>query len=389
MDFCAQKFWELVEEGKDSYSLIDAPYLDTVRRRAIEGVSAKWHATVKLNGVYKQWLAASNVPSSSEFGDAEWLVPHGYKQQAGEARIMFIHGGDASVSALSSLYTGLTTRLANWTRLPVLAFDFATEPITTWPNNVRDIFWWVTHALENGPDGRGRAGSIFFASDSEGALVMMHTAMAVMDDTWRTLLGFGQKLQNPRDWLAGIISSSPAVDIGCNTASFQWNCFNETTLLGDPDCGDCSTETTLRERVTECRQDYFNYFFGLAGMQHIDTAFKANLEWESRRDFFEMGTVNPLRADLRYMPPMLLIAGVQDYYYSDALALAEHACKAGVQVELFNVYGGFHDFIEYSEGCGGPLPMVEAIEAYRRIQQFTSKHVRSTQAASDITYLFE
>ena len=31
-------------------------------------------------------------------------------------------------------------------------------------------------------------------------------------------------------------------------------------------------------------------------------------------------------------------------------------CKAGVDVEVYNAVGGFHDFIEYSEGCGDEGP---------------------------------
>ena len=59
--------------------------------------------------------------------------------------------------------------------------------------------------------------------------------------------------------------------------------------------------------------------------------------------------------------------------HSDGPALAERACRAGVDVTAFNAFGSFHDFVEYSEGCGGGARVEEAIEAYRRVAAFVGR----------------
>ena len=47
-----------------------------------------------------------------------------------------------------------------------------------------------------------------------------------------------------------------------------------------------------------------------------------------------------------------MIAGVRDYYFSDAPRLAKKLCMDGVAVEVFNAVGLWHDWFMYSNGCG-------------------------------------
>mmetsp|Transcript_72275 Transcript_72275/g.167490 ORF Transcript_72275/g.167490 Transcript_72275/m.167490 type:complete len:80 (+) Transcript_72275:1164-1403(+) len=78
------------------------------------------------------------------------------------------------------------------------------------------------------------------------------------------------------------------------------------------------------------------------------------------------------------MPPILVITGAADYWASDGIALVEHICESGGEVEHFLAHGMWHDFQEYSEGCGNSqgkfLP--EGIEAYRRVAGFTKKQLQ-------------
>ena len=68
---------------------------------------------------------------------------------------------------------------------------------------------------------------------------------------------------------------------------------------------------------------------------------------------------------------MLILSGSRDYFYSDGPALAKRACDTGAEsVQLFRANDAFHDFIEYSEGCGGGAPMDEALDAYKHIADF-------------------
>jgi acetyl esterase/lipase len=95
-----------------------------------------------------------------------------------------------------------------------------------------------------------------------------------------------------------------------------------------------------------------------------------------RAAFFKQTFLSPLTFNLGGFPPLLLISGTRDFYYSDRCDLLriplhhrlqlpcisrdflftnsprlhERACKFGVDVTSLNVVGAFHDFIEYSEG---------------------------------------
>ena len=101
-----------------------------------------------------------------------------------------------------------------------------------------------------------------------------------------------------------------------------------------------------------------------------DAALQCVAEVARRADFFAQPILSPLSYNLTTFPPLLLISGTRDYFYSDSPALGERACRAGVGVESLNAYGAFHDFVEYSEGCGGGEPLLEAIEAFGRIRIF-------------------
>jgi acetyl esterase/lipase len=128
----------------------------------------------------------------------------------------------------------------------------------------------------------------------------------------------------------------------------------------------------MADRVGDCQWSYLTYFFGFAGLNWASNQSSAAAQFARRRDFFAQGAmVNPLRADLSSLPPMLILSGGRDYFYSDGPALAKRACDTGARVvQLFQASDGFHDFIEYSEGCGGGAPMAEALDAYERIADF-------------------
>ena len=81
----------------------------------------------------------------------ERSVPSGYTPRANETRIVFIHGDNVGTSALGPYYAGFTSRLANWTGLPVFAFDYATEPIVPWPQNLRSVLAFIEYACDHLP----------------------------------------------------------------------------------------------------------------------------------------------------------------------------------------------------------------------------------------------
>lgn len=264
-----------------------------------------------------------------------------------------------------------------------------------WPQNVRNVLHVVEFALHNGPGGDGRASSIFVLGDSEGTLVTMQTLITLYDPVLLAQAGYGASLGDPNEWMGGVILQSPVVDVSCQTPSFAYNCFNATADTGDPDTGNCTATPTMRDRIADCRWSYLPYFFGLGGAAAATNLAEANAAWEARKDFFELEAVAPLRTScaqlvgsnshpkahrpvdsastyqqplrllkdtersscllmgrtcsnlilnrlpaLASLPPMLLLAGTRDYFFSDAPALGTRLCEAGVDVEVCKSVGG-------------------------------------------------
>jgi acetyl esterase/lipase len=375
LNYCIRTFWDMLKKQENPYTLIDAVVPTVERINITTGVHgalplARWRASVELSQMPPNFLRVS----SFAFNDAEWLVPAGYAPRPGEPRLVFIHGGNAQVSALSFYYSGLTSRLANWTDLPVLSCNFATAPLAPYPQNVRNVVAYILWALSHGPRGPGDAGSLVLAADSEGCLVAMQAVLALTQPSIGTELGFPPAvLRSPSTWLKGVVLSSPVVDVACATPSMAWNCFNETGGTGDPDVGNCSETPTWESKVGDCRWSYLSYFYGLHGILLPADQLNASREWELRAEYLAAPSRAPLEAELQGTPPMLILGGTRDYFFSDGPSLAERACVAGVDVEAFNVDGAFHDFIEYSAGCGGPNVAAEGIEAYRRVASFVQR----------------
>jgi acetyl esterase/lipase len=225
-------------------------------------------------------------------------------------------------------------------------------------------------------------------ADSEGTLVTMQVMIALHDAQLAALLGYAAVLPPPAELIAGVVLSSPVVDLRCETPSMYYNCYNFSDPrahlpggVGDPDTGDCRTTPTAADVANDCLSSYLEYFFGFAGILDGTQPGQATREVHRRAAFFAQRILTPLAYDLRGFPPLLTIAGTRDFYYSDGPALARRACEAGVDVTAFNAEGTFHDFIEYSEGCGGGAPAEESIEAFRRVAAFAARLTASPSTA--------
>lgn len=371
MQYCIRKWAAKVSYYDTFLAAVDNASVALDAGVSVEAVESSIEWSAQISRGADPWWAFSSTPYT--FNAAAWVLPPNYAAEEAEARMLFVHGGNAGWSALGPDYLGLVANLANWTGLPVLAANFGTEPIVPWPQNVRNILHFVELALKSGPRGDSRrAGKLFVFSDSEGSLSLMQTVMTLFDPALRAQSGYGELLRDPASWMGGVILSSPVLDVSCATPSMEWNCFNETANTGDPDVGMCDGFSTMSEKVASCRATYLPYFYGLQGTVGVSDNAEANRRWLERRDFFEQPSVAPLRADLKGLPPFLILSGERDFYVSDATALAARLCMAGVAVDVYTAVGGFHDFMEYSQGCGGPTPMLEGVEALRRAASFVA-----------------
>ena len=137
MQHCIKQLINYSLAGRDPYELIDKPLPAVSRIAASTSMSTPWDASFNRSRV--STLINNTYPQEAfHLGAAEWLVPSGYRPRDGERRLVFIHGGQANYPAVAKVrcvdgtvgceyYSGLTTRLAHATRLPVFAMDYATE----------------------------------------------------------------------------------------------------------------------------------------------------------------------------------------------------------------------------------------------------------------------
>ena len=392
---CIRNFVNVSKAGGDPYLLIDKALPGIERRNITTGFDhtlqvVPWKMTLSLSDMPIDW-----GHDEYTFNGVEWLVPQNYVAQADEVRAVFVHGGNGADSALGPYYSGFTTRLANWTGLPVFAFDYVSDPVVPWPQNLRNVLSYVHFALYNGPDGPNKGGGasrLVMVADSEGTLVLTQALLALRDPTLRHILGLNDFFPADTSWIAGIVLSSAVLDIHCETPSFASNCYNYSDphaylpgKPGDPDTGNCTQVPTAAAKMDDCLWSYLEYFYGLPGLLSgapRPSGRPATAEFRKRKDFFSQTTLTPLLSNLTGFPPLLLISATRDYFYSDGPRLHERACKAGVDVTSFNVLGAYHDFIEYSEGCGSHALVAEAIEAYQRIRAFVQRVALAVEDAA-------
>ena len=83
------------------------------------------------------------------------------------------------------------------------------------------------------------------------------------------------------------------------------------------------------DKRDDCLWSYLEYFYGFGGLLEgapRPSGRRATAEFERRADFFSQTTLTPLTSNLTGFPPMLLVSGTRDYFYSDGPRLHERAC---------------------------------------------------------------
>lgn len=369
------------KNGEDADSLMDKPLNSSFVNVTDVKYLPEWNVSRDCMPFEKNCTTVVR-----EFGAASWIYPSGLKEENDVDRVVFIHGGSSGLDYREAYYSGMTTRLAHYMQLPVLAMDFATEPEHPWPNNALSVLVVLREALRRGPLSNKTARNIFLVADSEGGLVALHTLALLTSLSARELLGVLPEVQVAElDGgalpLAGVVLFSPTVDVQCISPTIGMNCYKDVPNgtnreRGGPMSDACDELTPLGARQ-DCMWSYLEFFFGHQDLLKVTTNNEAEAEFKKHSDSFWLSPlINPYTFDFSAIgvPPLFVTVGSREPWQGDSQLLVEHVCASLGDVSFFQAEDMWHDYQEWSEGCGeGGSPIPEAIAAYTRSAQWVQQ----------------
>jgi monoterpene epsilon-lactone hydrolase len=262
----------------------------------------------RLRGpLIRQAVNGTQVESVSINGvGGEWIsVPGG----SDKVTILYFHGG-AFIRGSLLQGRGIASSLALAAHGRAFALDYRQAPEHKFPAPIEDGVAVYRGLLSQGIDPR----TIVFAGDSCGGAIPVSTLIEIRN----------AKVPMP----AACISISPFADL---------------TSSGET-------------RHTNARTDIVGQSFSIA-------AAKMYLGDRDARH----PLASPIFADLKDLPPMLVIVGTDEALYSDAEALVLAARKAGVDVTQQNYTGMIHVFPMFTLRTGDT--------AIRNMADFIARHV--------------
>lgn len=235
---------------------------------------------------------------------ARWYRPDSVNVSAA---VLYLHGG-AYVSGSLESHRELCARLAVETGRPVLALDYRLAPEHPLPAGIDDAVsaWrWLT------TEGGVAPGKAAIAGDSAGGGLALATLVALRD---------------AGDPLPGaVVLLSPWVDVACRFPSYTERVHLEPILRAD--------------------------FLRLDAARYIGDADPLDTR------------ANPVDADLRGLPPTMVLVGTDEILYDDSVVLHGRLTAAGVDAELVIGEDMFHVWPAFPV-----LP--DAPEAMSRISEF-------------------
>lgn len=222
--------------------------------------------------------------------------------------LLWFHGG-GFVAGTPEVTIGKAAATARAARVQVRSVDYRLAPEHPFPAAAEDALSAYRAVLEQVP-----ADELLIGGESAGATLALGLAIAARD----------AGLALPR----GVLLYSPATDLTMAGASYRTKA----------DVDDALTRALLEE------------VFG---------AYAAGVPLEDPR-------LSPLRAELRGLPPLLVVVGTHELLLDDALALVTRAAAADVDVDLVVGAGMPHVF----PGRGADIPRasdaLDAVEAFAR-----------------------
>lgn len=224
--------------------------------------------------------------------------------------IVYFHGGGYCIGSPRS-HRPLTTALAAAANASVNVPDYRLAPEHPFPAALDDALVAYRAVMT-------QTDAIVLAGDSAGGGLALALALALR----------GTRLRPP----VGLLLLSPWVDLACTGSSMERRAWRDPML-------------------------------GRGGLQRWARLY-AGAQLNDPR-------CSPLHGDLAGLPPVLIQTGTEEVLYDDAVRLRERLADAGVEVELREYAGLWHDFQMHA----GLLR--EADEALAEAGRFASARLRS------------
>ena len=261
----------------------------------------------------------------------EWVLP---KDCDNSCRTLYIHGGAFTMGSPLS-HRAITTRYAQITGGAVLALDYRLMPESRRLDGVADCQLAYRWMLENSPQGREPASTVYVSGDSAGG------SLALMVSAWARDEG----IRAPN----AVVALSPATDSTFGSPSWRSN------LHTDPMLGPA-----------------FGRF------SKIPRWLLLWASWFSARVTPAASVVSPLQGDLGGLPPTLVHASLAEMLLDDGVRYANKARASGSPVTLQTWSHMVHVWHIFNR----ELP--EAQQAFDEIDNFLRTHRagRITEAAA-------
>ena len=285
-------------------------------------------------------------------GDPEWIIPKDMKTT--KKRVLFLHGGGYSWYSPSDVYRPFSTRIANITKLPVLAIDYRLVPEFIFPAPVEDALRAIKWLYSNGPSGEEEADDIFLVGDSAGGGLVLSALLSL------SMKSLDLKTSLESVGLSDIkmpsmgIGISAYTDLSCSFDSYRTRVWNEKTRTGDPVFSNGDADKEIKGSQ-EGGRDYVG----------------EDCDWKN-------AIASPVWAPpeaLAGLPPLLLMAGDAEVMLSDTTEFTKRAEAAGHTEITQIIYPRmWHDWVLYSEGCHQrPDALTEAVDAIVKIGEATAQ----------------
>jgi epsilon-lactone hydrolase len=239
----------------------------------------------------------------------EWLTPRGSDP---EKLILYVHGG-GYVSGSCSDHRGFVSKVANFTGVTNLIYEYRLAPEHPFPAALDDSVWIYKWLIANSY----KPENIVIAGESAGGGLTLAILLALKE----------RKIESP----AAAVAISPWTDLTCASASYL-------------------TKNKLSPAPLNSWTVFSKYYVG---------------ENQATNPL-----ISPLYGDLKGLPPIFINSAVNDELYEDGEKFSEKARVAGVDITFRAGDGMLHCYPLLA-------PMFpEASEAMNEIVGFIKKHLK-------------